>query len=183
MLEAVRPLRTGVFRSGLGSGFRAVRWAMIENVVRLPRRWYPGERGPSMGNAFPWRAGAWIVSIVHYSALGCQGAGDRIFCRAGGGYDEGPYLLLEWRNSQPSMQYRLRTLLFVLGFAPPVLALVWWAIPYGLPWIATAYFLAASLYFGAWARSVCRDAAEGERLSLQNEAARQRHHQQTTSDT
>jgi hypothetical protein len=35
------------------------------------------------------------------------------------------------------MQYRLGTLLIVLGIAPPLLAAAWWAYPHVANWIVT----------------------------------------------
>ena len=71
------------------------------------------------------------------------------------------------------MRYSLRTLLIWMVVGPPLLAVVWWAIPNALTLFAVVWTLTflTCLSIG-WFR-IRRDAEEVERLSLENELALQ----------
>ena len=72
------------------------------------------------------------------------------------------------------MRYRLRTLVVLTMFGPPALAGAWWLLPHTLLLVAMLYFATAAIYFAAWWRSVCREAAEVRRFSLRIELGQPR---------
>jgi hypothetical protein len=73
----------------------------------------------------------------------------------------------------PMFRYRLRTLLILMAVGPPLLAVVWWAIPNALTLFAVVWTLTFLTCLSVGWFRIRRDAEEVERLSLKNELALQ----------
>jgi hypothetical protein len=71
------------------------------------------------------------------------------------------------------MRFRLRTLVILTAVGPPLLAVVWWALPNALTLFAVLWTLMFLTCLSVGWFRIRRDAEEVERLSLENELALQ----------